>query len=335
MNTNKTNPEVWNNDNQTNDSNINDVFGSLYFSFTQKLLKQKRYSQLSFTHYISCRANFVGKVTKLPWEFNESDIRHQTGMDNRAVKNNCDAFVKAGIFLENGKTPMGSSRYKLDKEAFNTYLKSNEPLLVEVRKFGKRSVASPDQITEKGQSHHLTGSVASPDLRSVASPDLGQSHHLTKNKEENKEKERNTYKQEAFVSISDNSLQASKSDSIKCIKLDTSKSKTEQFINRVKILQNDKEMNYGITISKKAGQLANDLFMSDLSLTPDALFAEYEKIMNRSIVYSQPILLANGSPMANKVTDTYDRQAFNLVRSSDLAFFLNNISNIRNSITNQ
>jgi hypothetical protein len=68
-----------------------------------------------------------------------------------------------------------------------------EPLPVEVRKFGKRSVASPD-------------------LCSVASPDLGLSHHQTKNKEENKEKERKTNKQEGECLVAYQTLEEKKTN---------------------------------------------------------------------------------------------------------------------------
>jgi hypothetical protein len=97
-------------------------YGVIYFMLSNVLYRQKRYAQAQFNLYIACRSNIE------KWQYSETDIRESTGLDWKTVKANCNAFLQAGIFIPDGKTPKGSPKYLLIRSRFKAYMQSDMPL---------------------------------------------------------------------------------------------------------------------------------------------------------------------------------------------------------------
>lgn len=156
-------------------------WGKIHFNLINNLHRQGKYSQIQFTIYVACRANIPN------WAYSHADIKFSTGLHNEAVKQNCLAFLKAGIFVKAGLTRQGSPRYKLIKAKFNSYMESNEPLDVVTRKYGKR-VAAVSNLGVAAVSN-LAYTPRIPTLSAVSN--LPYPQCLTDNKD-NKEERKNT-----------------------------------------------------------------------------------------------------------------------------------------------
>ena len=198
--------------NNTDNKSESNPYGIIYFNLTNTLHRLKKYSQANFTHYICCRAKCE------TWEYNDSDIKHMTGIDNRSVKNNCIAFVEAGIFIKSGQTRTGSQKYKLDFDKFESYLKSGIPLKVKQRNYKKGLVTTPNPIIENAKAQRLTGLVTTPNLCLVTTPNLAKAQRLTKIEDITKIEKEDSSKEDLRACLSSQSLQ-NKPDNV--LKLDS------------------------------------------------------------------------------------------------------------------
>ena len=333
-------------------SNNQNNFGMVYMDLLRKLYKLKLFSQAMFTIYISSRANVED------WQYNESDIRINTGIHRKIVRANCDALVAANIFSDDGVTQNGSRRYKLDRERFDAYLKSGAPLSVKSAKTEAQGISFSGRASLNDTVTQCEGAISPSAREGISLSDSLPCHSVIANKEykkEEREKE-DTHTRGGvcvchFHSLAFDANEVNTAPAIEASGRNSGLSEVNPandvpkasetfnsqvdhsalFFRQVKELQRSRP-ELGITVSSSASRVS-DFFANRQTLTAEQAFKLFEASVSsaRFLLTTEqfneqgvpePIYVKSSNP-----GDAYETR-FYTVRAPNLNFFLKHYDNI-------